>query len=529
MVAVASPPFAREAVTALRAANDNRSNAGGAGEVIACAARKVARAAGSEVWLRASAGPAPTPAPRRPSPSVKASRQAMFRDLLARTHVSLGAGGLPDGQSRIGSVAMSMERALDEWAVDGDCADAARRRRLRRMRAVATGLLVIAGAVYLSTLHQGGFLGYVNAGAEASMVGAIADWFAVTALFRHPLGLPIPHTALIPRRKDDFGASLQDFFAENFLQEEVIRDRLAAADIIGRASRWLEVEENARRAVHEGATASSAMLTRLKPEDVQALVVEVLIPRLADEPISPIAGAFLAEVIADKAHHGFVDLVVDEGYRWLRGNKDTFVGVLTERAPWWAPDRLNEMVTDRLHLEALRWLEDIQRDPHHHARYALDSLLGQLAQDLLKDPSTQARAEALKLRLLGQPQMVTTGMSIWTALRNALLAALDEPDGPLRARAVVEVQKFARRLQNDDALRARFDVVLADGAVWTIDRYGDELSAIITHTIQNWDGKEAASKIELHVGPDLQFIRINGTIVGGLVGLLIHAVTVAVS
>ncbi|HWU33201.1 MAG TPA: DUF445 domain-containing protein [Marmoricola sp.] len=419
---------------------------------------------------------------------------------------------------------MSTMPALEESA-----ADALRRRRLRRMRTMATGLLVIAGAVYLATLHRGGFLGYVNSGAEASMVGAIADWFAVTALFRRPLGLPIPHTALIPRRKDDFGASLQDFFAENFLHEQVIRERLAAADTVGRVAGWLQIDDNAKRAVREGATALSAMLNRLKPEDVQAIVVEVLIPRFESEPIGPVAGAFLAEVVADKAHHGFVDLVVDEGYRWLRGNKDTFVGVLTERAPWWAPDRLNEMVTDRLHIEALRWLEDIQRDPHHHARYALDSMLEQLAQDLLNDPSTQARAEALKVRLLGQPQMVTTGMSIWTALRNALLAALDEPDGPLRARAVVEVQNFALRFHNDDALRIRFDTMLADGAVWAIDRYGDELSAVITHTIQRWDGREAATKIELHVGPDLQFIRINGTIVGGLVGLLIHAVTVAVA
>lgn len=397
------------------------------------------------------------------------------------------------------------------------------------MRAVATGLLVFAGIVYLSTLHHDGFLGYVNAGAEASMVGAIADWFAVTALFRRPLGLPIPHTALVPRRKDEFGASLQDFFTENFLHEQVIRERLASADIIGRVARWLEVEENASRAVHEGATAFSAMLSRLKPEDVEVVVVEVLIPRLIEEPVSPVAGAFLAEVVADQAHHGFVDLVVEEGHRWLQHNKGTFVDVLTERAPWWAPDRLNEMVTDRVHLEAIRWLDDIKRDPHHHARQALDSLLTQLAHDLLHDPETQARAEALKARLLGQPQMVTTGMSIWSALRRAFLSALDEVDGPLRARAVAEVQTFARRLQTDDAVRGRFEGALADGAVWAIDRYGDELAAVITHTIQRWDGKEAANKIELHVGPDLQFIRINGTIVGGLVGVLIHAVTVAIA
>ncbi|MGN6723754.1 MAG: DUF445 domain-containing protein [Marmoricola sp.] len=424
---------------------------------------------------------------------------------------------------------MSMSDLPADAATQSEVADRARRRRLRRMRTVATSMLVLAGLVYLSTLHRDGFLGYVNTGAEASMVGAIADWFAVTALFRHPLGVPIPHTALIPRRKDDFGESLQDFFTENFLQEQVIRERLMAADIVGRVARWLQVEENAQRAVREGATALSTALTRLKPDDVQSVVVDVLIPRLVSEPISPVAGPFLAEVVADKAHHGFVDLVIDEGHRWLVNNPQTFIDVLTDRAPWWAPDRLNELVTQRLHLEAVRWLEDIKRDPHHHARYALDSLLEQLAQDLMTDPATQARAEALKVRLLEQPQMVSTGMAIWGALRTAFMSALDEADGPLRARAVGEVRRFARRLQTDDALREKLDALLGDGVVWAVSRYGDELTAVITHTIQRWDGEEAAKKIELHVGPDLQFIRINGTIVGGLVGVLIHAVTVAVS
>ena len=407
--------------------------------------------------------------------------------------------------------------------------DAARRARLRRMRLVATGLLGLAGVVYALTLHHDGFLGYVNAGAEASMVGAIADWFAVTALFRRPLGLPIPHTALVPRRKDEFGASLQDFFTENFLHEQVVRERLDAANIVGRVAGWLEVEKNAQRTVREGANALATALAKLKPADVEALVVDVLIPRLIEEPISPVAGAFLAEVVADDAHHGLVDLVIEEGNRWLVNNPQTFVDVLTERAPWWAPDRLNELVTHRLHLEAVRWLEDIKSDPKHHARFALDSLLEQLAKDLLNDPDTQKRAEALKARLLQQPQMVVTGMSLWTALRNALLAALDEPEGPLRTRAVDEVRSFAQRLAADSALRARWEGVLADGMVWAVDRYGSELSAIITVTIKRWDGKEASDKIELHVGPDLQFIRINGTIVGGLVGVLIHAITVAVS
>src|SRR6186997_2935307 len=120
-------------------------------------------------------------------------------------------------------------------------ADGLRRTRLRRMQAVALGLLVFAAVVYVVTLDATGFWGFVNAGAEASMVGAIADWFAVTALFRHPLGLPIPHTALVPKRKDELGRSLEEFVGENFLQEEIIRDRVTAATISLRVGRWLAV------------------------------------------------------------------------------------------------------------------------------------------------------------------------------------------------------------------------------------------------------------------------------------------------
>ncbi len=407
-------------------------------------------------------------------------------------------------------------------------ADGVRRTRLRRMQSVALGLLLFAAVVYLLTLDRTGFLGFVNAGAEASMVGAIADWFAVTALFRHPLGLPIPHTALIPRKKDEFGKSLEEFFAENFLQETVIRERLDAADVSRRVGEWLTDPANAGRVVEESATVVAIGLRKLRDDDVASVVREVLIPRFMAEPISPVAGGLLQEIVADDAHHGLVDLALEEGHRWLVHNQETFADVLGERAPWWAPDRLNEAVTSRLHLEAIRWIADIRRDPEHHARKALDSLLRQLAHDLLNDPSTQERAEKLKLRVLEQPQMVTTGMSLWSAFRTALMDALEDADGPLRERAARELVAFGERIGRDDVLRAKLETWGADFAVWAVGRYGDELTTVITHTIERWDGREAARKIELHVGRDLQFIRINGTIVGGLVGVIIHAVSLAI-
>jgi len=408
-------------------------------------------------------------------------------------------------------------------------ADAERRSRLRRMRTLAVGLLVFAAVVYLVTLNHGGFWGYVNAGAEASMVGAIADWFAVTAIFRHPLGLPIPHTALIPRRKDEFGKSLEDFVQENFLQEVIIRDRLTAAQVSARAAEWLGQPANAARVVGEASAILTLALKRLPDSDVEALVAEVLLPRLVSEPISPIAGNLLTEILRDNAHHGLVDLALEEGHHWLIHNQETFTAVIGERAPWWAPDRLNDVITERLHLETIRWLADIRADPHHRARAALDSLLAQLAADLLASKETQERAERLKSRLLEHPQFLASGMAVFDAMKQALVDALADDDGPLRERATAEVVAFANRLSTDEPMRARLDTWAADATVFAVRRYGGELTAVITHTVERWDGKEAAQRIELHVGRDLQFIRINGTIVGGLVGVVIHAVTTAVS
>ncbi|MDP9823887.1 DUF445 domain-containing protein [Nocardioides massiliensis] len=410
--------------------------------------------------------------------------------------------------------------------VAGDpAAEQERRRALRRMRAVASSLLVIAAIVYVLTHGDGGAWGYVNAAAEASMVGAIADWFAVTALFRHPLGIPIPHTALIPRKKEMLGRGLEEFVGENFLHAGIVRERVESAEVTVRVGRWLREERHARRVVDEAATLVHLGLTKVRDDDVRALVEEAILPRLRSEPISPVAGSLLAEVVRDGAHHGLVDLVVEEGYRWLTLHGDTFTDVIAERAPWWAPERLNDAVTRRLHTEAVRWMADIRDDPRHSARLALDSLLAQLATDLLEDAETQERAERLKERILAQPALVDSGLSLWTGLRTALRDALEDPEGAVRRRALTEVQRFGELLVTDAALRERFDRRVADAAVFAIERYGSELTTVITTTIEKWDGDEAARKIELHVGRDLQFIRINGTVVGGLVGLLIHAIS----
>nr|WP_182527138.1 DUF445 domain-containing protein [Nocardioides dongkuii] len=407
-------------------------------------------------------------------------------------------------------------------------ADEQRRRGLRQMRTVAVSLLLLAAAVYVVTLGEDGVLGFVNAGAEASMVGAIADWFAVTALFRHPLGLPVPHTALIPKRKDQLGQGLEEFVGENFMQEAIIRERLAAVGPSLRVGRWLSDPRNAKRVVDEAAEVGAIALSKVRDDHVESLVRDALVPRFHEEPIAPLLGGLLGETLRDDLHHGLVDIALHELHDWLVANPDTVAEVLVERAPWWTPPSINERVTARIHVELVNWVADIREDPRHHARQALDSMLAQLARDLLEDPDTQARAERLKDRLLDHPQVLASAVSLWNALRRVLTGSLQDPDGALRQRLILEVHAFAERLAEDADLRERLDRRAADAVVFAVERYGAEVTAVITHTIERWDGKEAADRIELHVGRDLQFIRINGTIVGGLVGVLIHAVSLLV-
>ena len=407
-------------------------------------------------------------------------------------------------------------------------ADLARRRGLRRMRLLALSLLVLAAVVYALTLHRGGGWGYVNTTAEAAMVGALADWFAVTALFRHPLGLPVPHTAIIPTRKAALGASLEDFVSTHFLTADAARERYAAADVTRRVGGWLSDPAHSARVVGEVSALTERALVRLEDEDVRALVEHALLPGLLEEPVSPIAGHLLEQVVADGAHHGLVDLLASEAHAWLVANDRTVADILAERAPWWTPQWLDERVIERVHQEAVAWVADIRDDPEHRVRKAVDNLLGQLATDLQQDEATMRRAESLKARLLTHPQVGDSVVAIWTALRGSLARALRDEDGMLRRRFTEEVSRLGERMVTDDTLRGRLDEYASDALGYVVNTYGREIASIISQTIDRWDGKEAAERIELHVGRDLQFIRINGTIVGGLAGLLIHTLSTLV-
>ena len=412
-------------------------------------------------------------------------------------------------------------------------ADLDRRSDLRRMKAVAGGLLALAAVAYVVAeavaRHQGSevaaWVVYLRAAAVAGMVGGLADWFAVTALFRHPLGIPMPHTAIVPTRKDAIGRSLGEFVETYFLSPDVVRARVAAARPADRAGRWLVGPGHAERVTAEAAGALRAGLSVLGDDDVQAVLEQTVVRRLAEVPTGPVLGRLLAGVVADGGHRRLVDLTAANAVRWLVEHKVAVVDAVARQAPAWSPRFVDEKIAERVHAEVVRVAIEVRDDPEHPLRESLDRFLASYADDLQHDPETQRRADEARTALLAHPQVRQAFADAASSVRTVVLEAVDDPTGELRVRMTEAVRAFGARLVAEPDLQAKVDGWLADLAAHVAAGYGSELTTLITDTVERWDGQETARRIELHVGRDLQFIRINGTVVGALAGLVIEALT----
>ncbi|WP_431807373.1 DUF445 domain-containing protein [Microbacterium paraoxydans] len=403
-------------------------------------------------------------------------------------------------------------------------ADQERRRALRRMKSVALGALLfmaVAFVIAFAFQERFGWLAYVRAAAEGGMVGALADWFAVTALFRRPLGLPIPHTAIIPNRKDEIGRTLGEFVETNFLAADVVRTKLSTTAIAQRAGEWLREEPHARRVAAEGATIATAVLNALSDDDVRDLLTDLAREHLVTPEWGPPAGAWLEKIVESEAHHGAVDLAVDSIERWLEANATSFTGLVSRRLPGWVPKLAHRFVDDTVYNEALKFVRAVQADPHHPARQAVDGYLTRLADNLQNDSATRAKLESAKASLFDSPRVGALAAEAWNTAKNGLLTALADPESGLRIRAVQALQEVGERLTTDDALQRRVDTWVSDAAVFLVERYRHDIASIITDTVERWDPAETTEKIELMVGRDLQYIRLNGTVVGALAGLAI--------
>jgi uncharacterized membrane-anchored protein YjiN (DUF445 family) len=410
-------------------------------------------------------------------------------------------------------------------------ADQERRRGLRVMKGVALGaLLVMAVLFVIAFTLQERYppLAYVRAFAEGGMVGALADWFAVTALFRHPLGIPIPHTAIIPSRKDEIGRTLGEFVETEFLRADVVRTKLENTGVAARLGEWLSDPEHAERVGTEGSLMAASILRALSDDDMNDVIEDLARKHLIEPESGPPLGGWLGRIVESGAHHGAVDLALDSIGSWLAANHDSFTGLLSRRLPGWMPSVAARLIDDTAYNEAVKFVAAAQADPEHPARTAIDGYLNRLADDLQHDSATMARLDDAKATLFDSPRVRELAAEAWNTAKAGLLDALSDPQSGLRRRAAAVLGDIGARLRADAELQRRVDVRVSDAAVFLVDRYGHDIASIITDTVERWDAEETTEKIELMVGRDLQYIRLNGTVVGALAGLLIFTIAHAV-
>ena len=403
-----------------------------------------------------------------------------------------------------------------------------RQRNLERMKRRATGLLVLMGVIFLVTRAYEPmypWLGYIRATAEASMVGGIADWFAITALFRHPLNIPIPHTAIIPSRKDRIGRSLGNFVQNNFLSPEVLAAKLRAAQISRRAADWLSHPDNAQKASQQVASMLRSASAVIRDEDVHSLLDRSVVDPLRRMPIAPVLAKGLALLTVDNRHQQLLDRVIQGITRLVAENEALIRDRIREESPWWVP----EIVDDRIHAKVLggieRTLFEVGADPDHELRHQFDELLADWIVQLQDSPEVIARAEAIKEQVLDPETSGRLAASLWQELKETLGRQTPAAaEGPLDAVAR-GLSALGKAAIEDDVLLAKVDGWIIGAVLRVVDQHRHEVGHLIAQTVSAWDPGETSRRIELLVGRDLQFIRINGTLVGGLVGLLIYTAT----
>ena len=403
---------------------------------------------------------------------------------------------------------------------------------LVRMRVIATGMLVVMAATFLaaralSPLHPG--WGFVRAFAEAAMVGGLADWFAVTALFRHPLGLPIPHTAIIPRNKDRIGDQLASFLREYFLIPVVVARRMRRIDVASAAGRWLAAPTAGSKRVTRGASRLAVeVLQALDQERLGGMVRGAMVQQVRTIDLSPLLGRTLEAAMAENRHVPILDGIIRWAGKVLDANDGMVRAMVHERAGTilrWTG--LDETIANKIIQGLDKMLVDMAEQPDHPLRAKAEEGLATLAHDLQHKPELRERIEGVKLALLENPAMQDWINGLWEQARHAMLRLARDPEKLLAGQFGAALRQLGQTLENDARLRNTINRFVRRVAVGTAADYGDVIVGLVSETVRGWDARTITQRLEHAVGKDLQFIRINGTLVGGAVGLVIHTVDVA--
>ncbi|MEO6886662.1 MAG: DUF445 domain-containing protein [Jatrophihabitantaceae bacterium] len=406
--------------------------------------------------------------------------------------------------------------------------DQERLRALRRMKVIAGGLLVAAAIVFIvcRTIGDGhGLWGYVQAGAEASMVGGLADWFAVTALFRHPLRLPIPHTAIIPHKKDQIGEGLAGFVSDYFLTPEIVGERVRAAQVPRRVGEWLAEPKHASQVAEEFSTAVGGIATVLHDDELRNAVAGFADKRLRDLDAAPLLARVLDAACDSGQHQQVLTTALQSVMRFLEANKGVFRSRLGAESPEWVPEWVDDRVFARGFTAVQSFLADVSMQDDHELRRTYDVQLRALAERLRSDQGQIDRVEQAKQQLLDHPAMREWLSTLWLKGKALVVDGAAEPDSELRQAVQSLTARIGQVLRDDPMVGAKVDEVLQRVTGHVVANYAQDLAGVISSTVARWDTDETSRRLELQVGRDLQFILINGTVVGALAGLAIYALS----
>src|SRR6476659_2592682 len=395
------------------------------------------------------------------------------------------------------------------------------------MKVVATGLLVVMAVVFGVTRAlepQYPWLGTVKAFAEAAMVGGLADWFAVTALFRPPLGLPSPHTAIIPRNKDRIGEALARFLQENFLIPGVVARRMQRIDVAGAAGRFLQTPAGEGTRIRAGASRLIAdVFESLDDERLGGIVKGAIAGRIRKMEVSPLRGHALASAINEDRHVPMLEAAIRWTARALDANEQLIRDMVRKKANWVLKlAGLDAKLADAI-IDGLRKLTvEMSTDPAHPVRLKIEEALAQLANDLQTRPETRERVEAIKEQLLDNKSVSLWLDALWQRGREAIIKAARNPDAVLAGKLGEILKSMGTTLEKDARIHAAINQFARRAVVGMAASYGGSIVKLVSETVRGWDARTVTARLEAAVGRDLQYIRINGTIVGGLVGLVLH-------
>ncbi len=400
--------------------------------------------------------------------------------------------------------------------------------RLDRMRKIATALLVVAAIVFAITRvleSRYPWIGFVRATAEAAMVGAIADWFAVTALFRHPLGIPIPHTAIVPSRKDRIGGSLGRFVERNFLSREVLSARIRSMEVAQRLAAWIQRPESAHRLARHAASAVSVMIGAIDDREMEKLIEGQIAERIEETEATPLLADGLTLFLAGGRRQELLDGTLGLLDRLLEENRDQLRERIEKEIPWWVPAPIDDKIYQKILGATENALHEVRADPDHPFRGRFDELVDAFVEKLKTSPELIAKGEGLKQELLAGEALHGLVKKLWLELKGALIPRNPDDRSELAEPIERAIIRFGETLGEDEALMERVNGWAESGVIYAAEEYRHEVANLIAHTVAQWDPADTSRKIELQVGRDLQFIRINGTLVGGLVGLILYSIS----